>query len=421
MTEFKLPEKVVLDNGITIISEKIPGALACSLSIWINAGSVHEDLNNNGISHFIEHVVFKGSKSRTALDLAEESENVGANLNAFTDRENTCFHTMVLSEYALIPLELFLDMLFNTRLDNDDFELERHVILEEIKMYKDTPEDLAQDKLYEIFWKDHPMGRPITGIAETITNLKREDVFNYLNKLYTPDNIVISLAGEYDLDKVIKKTEEMTKGLKRKLEKKDVLPLQITPSIFIEDKDIEQAYLSFATKGTSIYEEDRYTLAVIDTALGNGSSSRLFQEIREKRGLAYTISSYYHTNKLGGLFGIYAATTGNDSQKVLDLVLKELNSIKKHGLKKDELERSKMQLRTSLLIELESSKVRAFRNALYELYYKRFLSVEEINNSIQSITNENIIKLSEDIFDPKYFTLVVVGPKRNLPKEFKLS
>ena len=421
MFQFKLPEKVVLDNGITIISERIPGALACSLSIWINAGSVHEELNNNGISHFIEHIVFKGSKTRTALDFAEESENIGASLNAFTDRENTCFHTMVLSEYAHIPLELFLDMLFNTKLDKDDFELERQVILEEIKMYKDTPEDLAQDKLYEIFWKNHPMGRPITGTAETITNLKRDDVSDFLKKFYTPDNIVISLAGEFDLYKIIKKTEELTKGIKRKLEKKDVFPLKITPDVLIEDKEIEQAYLSFATKGSSIYEEDRYTLAVIDMALGSGSSSRLFQEIREKRGLAYTISSYYHTNRLGGLFGIYAATTGKDSQKVMDLILKELHSIKKHGLKKDELERSKMQLRTSLLIELESSKVRAFRNALYELYYNRFLSIDEINNSIQSITNENIIKLSEDIFDPKYFTLVVVGPKRNLPKEFKLS
>ncbi len=414
------PRKIVLDNGITIISEKIPQALSCCLSIWINAGSVDEDSNNNGTSHFIEHIVFKGTKTKNALEIAEQSENVGANLNAFTDREHTCFHTMVLSEHVLTPLELFLDMLFNPRLENNDIELERQVILEEIKMYKDTPEDLAQDRLYEVIWKGHPLGKPITGTLESIAELKKETIQKYLYNLYTPDNIVISLAGEYDLDKVIKRTEELTKGVKRRSQKKDIPPINMASEIFIENKEIEQAYLSFATKGTSIYEEDRYALAVIDTALGSGNSSRLFQEIREKRGLAYSISSYYQTNKLGGLFGIYAGTTSKDSNLVLDLILKELESIKKKGLKEDELERAKMQLRTSLLIELESSKVRSFRNALYDLYYKRFLSTDEINYSVQSITNERIINLAKDIFDPKYFALVIVGQKKDLPKKFNL-
>lgn len=421
MTSFNPPQKIVLDNGLTIISEKIPGALACSLSIWINAGSVDEDPSNNGVSHFIEHIVFKGSKTRSAIDIAEQSENVGANLNAFTDREHTCFHTMVLSDYVLTPLELFLDILLNPKLDKSDIELERQVILEEIKMYKDTPEDLAQDKLYEVIWKSHPLGKPITGTIESLTSLKKDSITKYLNDLYTPDNIVISIAGEYNLDQIIKKTEELTANIKRTVEKRDIPPLEITPDVFIENKDIEQTYLSFATKGTSIFEEDRYTLAVIDTALGSGNSSRLFQEIREKRGLAYSISSYYVTNKLGGIFGVYAGTTSKDSNTVMDLILKELNSIKKNGLKEDELERAKMQLRTGLLIELESSKVRAFRNALYELYYRRFLTVEEINNSVQSITNEKIIKLANEIFDSKYFTLVAVGPKNELPKKFNLK
>lgn len=421
MISLNLPQKIVLDNGLTIISEKIPGSLACSLSIWINAGSADEESNDNGVSHFIEHIVFKGSKTRSALNIAEQSENVGANLNAFTDREHTCFHTMVLSDYVLVPLELFLDVILNPKLDKNDIEIERQVILEEIKMYKDTPEDLAQDKLYEMIWGDHPLGKPITGSIESITSLKRDSIINHLNDLYTPDNIVISIAGNFNLDEIIKKTNELTKDIKKTAKKKDIPPLKFTPGIFIEHKDIEQTYLSFATKGTSIFEEDRYTLAVIDTALGNGNSSRLFQEIREKRGLAYSISSYYITNKLGGLFGVYAGTTGKDSAIVMDLILKELTSIKKSGLKTDELERAKMQLRTGLLIELESSKVRAFSNALYELYYKKFLTIEEVNNSIQSITNERIVELANTLFDPKFFTLVTVGPKNELPKSFNLS
>lgn len=415
------PKKITLSNGLRILAEEMPGAFSCALSIWVNCGPIDEEVSNNGISHFIEHIVFKGTKTRSALDIAEQSENVGANLNAFTDREHTCYHTRVLSEHVSIVLELFLDMLFNPKLDTSDFELERQVILEEIKMYQDTPEDLVQDLLYEIIWKGHPLGRPITGTLQSISNLKKDSVTSYLKNLYTPDNMIISVAGRFDLDDIIKVTEKFTANAKNKKEKKEPGPLLITPDIFIENKDIEQTHLSFATKGTSVYEEDRYTLAVIDVAIGGGMSSRLFQEIREKRGLAYAVSSYYHTNRLGGLFGIYAGTTPKDSTLVVDLILKELKSIKKIGLKHDELERAKMQLRTSLLLELESSNVRAFRNALYDLYYNRFLTVEEINKSVQLITSERVHKLADEILDPKYFTLTVVGPRQEMPKEFKLS
>lgn len=415
------PQKIILNNGIRIISEEVPGAMSCALSVWVDAGTIDEEVSNNGVSHFIEHIVFKGTKTRTALDIAEQSENVGANLNAFTDREHTCYHTRALGEYAPIALELFLDMLFNPKLASDDFELERQVILEEIKMYQDTPEDLVQDLLYEVIWKGHPLGKPITGTTDSITNLKKDSVTNYLNNLYTPDNMVISIAGKFDLDEIINKTERLTSHVNKKRKKIKAPPLLIIPDVFIEDKEIEQAHLSFATQGVSVFEEERYTLAVIDTALGGGMSSRLFQEVREKRGLAYAISSYYHTNKLGGLFGIYSGTTGKESTLVLDLILKELKDLKKRGLTPEELERSKMQLRTSLLLELESPNVRAFRNALYDLYYNRFLTVEEINTSVQSITNERVIKLANEIFDPKYYTLVVVGPKDELPKTFRLG
>lgn len=417
----KSPKKIVLDSGLRIILEEIPTALSCALSIWVDCGSIDEGLSNNGVSHFIEHIVFKGTKTRTALEIAEQSENVGANLNAFTDREHTCYHTRILSEYLHVAIEIFLDMLFNPRLDASDFELERQVILEEIKMYQDTPEDLVQDLLYEIIWKGHPLGKPITGTIQSISNLNKDNVLKFLNDLYTPDNIIISLAGKFNSTEVIKQSEKLTTSSKKKSKKKESPPLVITSDVFVEDKEIEQTHLSFATKGVSVFEEDRYTLAVIDIALGGGMSSRLYQEIREKRGLAYAISSYYQTNKLGGLFGVYAGTTSKDAKVVVDLILKELKQIKKSGLKPDELERAKMQLRTSLLLELESTKVRSFRNALYDLYYDRFLSPEEINNSVQLVDNERIIKLSNEIFDPKYFTLTVVGPQVDLPTRFKLD
>ncbi len=414
-------QKITLSNGIKIVAEEIPEHLSCALSIWINVGSIDENENNNGTSHFIEHIVFKGTKTRSALEVAEQSEDVGANLNAFTDREHTCYHTRVLSEYALITHELFLDMLFNPKLDEKDFELEKQVILEEIKMYKDTPEDLVQEMLYQTIWQKQTMGQPITGTTESITKLKRSSVEKFLKEFYTPDNMVISIAGKFNLEEIVEKTEHLTSHITTKTKKKELPSLLITPSISVEDREIEQAHLSFATKGTSVYEEDRYTLAVIDIALGGGMSSRLFQEIREKRGLAYAISSYYHTNKLGGLFGIYAGTAPKDTNQVMDLILKELKDIKINGLKPAELERAKMQLRTSLFLELESSKVRAFRNALYDLYYDRFITHEEVNKSIQSITNERVIKLATDILDEKYFALTVVGPKDKMPKSFSLT
>lgn len=417
----KSPKKTVLNNGLRIIAEEIPQALSCAVSIWVDCGSIDEEISNNGVSHFIEHIVFKGTKTRTALEIAEQSENVGANLNAFTDREHTCYHTRILSEYLHVAIELFLDMLFNPKLDKSDFELERQVVLEEIKMYQDTPEDLVQDLLYEVIWKGHPLGKPITGTVESISNLDKALVLRFLDSLYTPDNIIISLAGKFNLDEVVKQVEKLTSNLSKKRKKKEPPPLLITPDIFIHDKQIEQTHLSFATKGVSVFEEDRYVLAVIDIALGGGMSSRLFQEIREKRGLAYAISSYYQTNKLGGLFGVYAGSTGKDSNIVVDLTLGELKSIKKSGLRKDELERAKMQLRTSLLLELESTNVRSFRNALYDLYYGRFLSIDEITESVQLVDNEMVVKLASNIFNPKYFTLTVVGPANELKSKFKLD
>ena len=416
-TSSKKPKKISLDNGLTIIAEEISTALSCTLSIWVNAGSIDEDESNNGISHFIEHIVFKGTGTRTALDIAEQSENVGANLNAFTDREYTCYHTRILSEHVSVVLELFLDMVFNPKLNNNDFELERQVILEEIKMYEDTPEDLVQNFLYEIIWKDHPLGKPITGTIKSISSLKKDLVVKYLTDLYTPDNIIISVAGKFNLDEIIKQAEKFTSHVKRTKKKSEPPALIITPDIFIKAKELEQSHLCFATKGVSVFEEDRYVLAVIDIAVGGGMSSRLFQEVREKRGLAYSISSYYHTNKLGGLFGIYAATTSKDSSLVTDLILKELKSIKKNGLKLDELERSKMQLKTSLFLELESTQVRAFRNALYSFYYNKFFTIDEINESIQSITNERVIELANKLFDSKYFALTLLGPKSGLPNK----
>ena len=420
-SNYKPPKKILLDNGIRIIAEEVPGTFSCAISIWIDTGSANEELSNHGVTHFIEHIVFKGTKTRSALNIAEQSENVGANLNAFTDREHTCYHARVLSEYVSIVIELFLDMLFNPKLQEDDMELERQVILEEIKMYEDTPEDLVQDLLYEVIWKGHSMGRPITGTVDSITKLKKDEIIKYLHDFYTPDNIVISVAGKFNLDEIIKQTEDFTKNIKTKRKKKELPPLIITPDIFLEYKETELLHLSFATQGVSVFEEDRYTLAAIDSALGGGMSSRLFQEIREKRGLVYSISSYYNTNKLGGLFGVYAGTTNKDSNIVIDLILKELKEVKKKGLKPDELERAKMQLKASLLLELESTKVRAFRNALYDLYYNRFISPDEINESVHSITNERIINLTDKIFDSKYFTLTVVGPKHSLSKGFKLS
>lgn len=405
-----------LPNGLKVVLQKVPVFNSCALNVTVNTGSVDEDSCVNGISHFIEHIVFKGTKTRTALQISEGAEELGADLNAFTSEELTAFHAVGLGEFSPLLLELLLDIVFNPRLDENDIEMEKGPIIQEIKMYKDNPQQRTIFLLSELMFKDHPYGRPILGSIDTVSSLNKDKLQERLNKLYVPQNIVLSVSGNFDEDDITKLVESLSPISKYSFEKSQVAPYTVSSDIVIENKDTEQAHFALGTYGPSIYEEDKYVLRLLNIALGGGMSSRLFQEIREKRGLAYSVYSFDDINRQCGIFGVYVGCDLDKVTESLSLILKEFEDIKKNGLTPKELNKAKMQLKSQLLLQLESTSSVAFSNARNQLYFNRDVSGGEITNILNAIDNDRIIKLANKIFNPKLYSLAVVGPEAKLPK-----
>lgn len=421
-TNIPKPEKIILDNGLKIISQHMPYASSSALNIAVKVGSVNESDDVSGISHFIEHMMFKGTKTRSALDIAKQSENAGVELNAFTDKEITNYHGKMLNENLPVIVDLILDMLFNSKIDKKELELERQVILEEIKMYEDSPQELAMEEALSSVWSEHPMGRPVIGTNKTVSGISRNSIVTYLDKFYKPDNMAISIAGNCsNLDKIIKQVRKFTSNIGGESIKQKMSPLYFKSGVAIKKKDIEQAHLVLLMKGLAMTDENRYALSVLNDALGGGSSSRLFQEIREKRGLVYTVNSFSDTNSLGGVFGIYAGFSSKHLKSILKIAKEELSAVKKDGLNPDELARAKTKARTSLLFKLESSAKNSMQNIYQDLFHERFIAPDEINEKVQSVTNDKIIELANKLFDLENCSVTVVGPKKGLPKKIELS
>lgn len=407
--------KTTLDNGVRIITEVVEEVYSASIGIWIDVGSEDEDEKTNGVSHCLEHMLFKGTKTRSAADIAQEIEDVGGGLGAATSKENTCFYGRVMGEELPVAIDLLADMLVNATLADEDLELERQVILEEIKMYEDDPEDLAQELLLLNVWKDHPLGRPITGTYDSASGITTAMLREHVRRYYSPDNMVISIAGKFDEQKAI---ELLSKGLQKatagKPHRKPSEP-DFHPCTLVKDRDIEQAHMSLATRGMSITDDRRYQLAILDLCLGGNMSSRLFQEVREKRGLVYTINSYKASHRHTGLFGVYAGTSPAKVGQVVELVMEEFRKVKADGLTEKEIKRAKRQLRSDLLLGLESMRNRTSRNAYGELFYGRQLEVEEIERDIEKVTAEEVKALAGELLRPELLSLVVVGPAAAVP------
>ena len=417
--DYKPPKKTVLENGLTIIGEHTPGALSTYVSVWVNAGSMHEDPKNNGVAHFVEHMALKGTVSRSNIDIKKEMQRIGNNVNAFTSQQHTCYHARVLNKYVTDSLKLFFDMLLNSVIDQKEFDNERKVVLEELKMYKDSPEDHIGDLIYEVACKSHPMGRPVLGTTKIISGMQRETLLDFMSDFYTPDNITVSVAGDFDWDIVVELCRNLTSGVNRKKREVVIPELTVCPGVYIKNKQIEQTHLILSTKGLPVINNDRYALYIIDTALGGGFNSRLFNEIREKRGLAYTVKSETELTPLGGMFGIYTGIPGEDIECVLNVILEELKNVRERGLTSEELDMAKVQLVDELIMDHEGAEETANGNASEYFHHQRFVPLSESISKILVVTNEDIIRVAKEIFDPKYFTLVVLGPKKELPKGFE--
>jgi len=413
--------KTKLDNGARILTEVVDGMYSASIGIWVDVGSKDENEVNNGVSHALEHMLFKGTKKRSASQIAQEIEDVGGSLGAATGKENTCFYGRVMGDQLPVAVDLLLDMLKDARLESDDLDLEREVILEEIKMYEDDPEDVSHETLIERIWPKHPLSRPITGTSDTVTNMTAQMLRDHVNQFYRPENMVISIAGMFDEKRVLDQLSKGLGALSSGQPKPEIPAPKMNPFTFVKDKDVEQAHTVIATAGVSITDQKRYALAILDLCLGGNMSSRLFQEVREKRGLVYTINTYREAHASSGLFGVYAGSRPKNVQQVIELTMEEFKKVKADGLTEAEITRAKTQLKSELLLGLESMRYRTSRNAYSELYYGRQLEVEEITRDIDAVTSKEITAIANEVLHGDMLSMVVVGPKKELKKDYALA
>lgn len=401
-------QKTTLKSGIKVITEEMPDVESSTIGIWVNTGSRNESRKVNGISHFIEHLLFKGTERRTALDISREIESVGGVLNAFTSREYTCFYAKVLNKDLPMAIDLLSDIFMNSKFDKNELEKEKLVVLQEIKMVEDTPDDLIHDLFAERFWKDHPLGWSILGPSKTIKSINRNDVVEYFKNQYRPDNVFITAAGGLNSKKAVTLLNKTFGRIKKNPVKTEVTAPEAAPGVKLFKKDLEQVHLCLGVPVPPQPSPERYRVYLMNTILGGGMSSRLFQEIREKRGLAYSVYTYINLCKDAGSLIAYAGTAKDSFGEVIKLILKEYAKFAK-GIGADELKNAREQLKGGMLLGLETSESRMTKLARDEIYFGRVLSVKEIVKGIDSVNVENMKETASRFLNPKNITLVAIG------------
>ena len=403
-------KKEILPNGLRILSESVPHVQSVSIGVWISSGGRDEDDVNRGVSHFIEHMLFKGTERRTARQIADEFDSIGGQLNAFTEKEYTCYFAKVLSEHLPVALDVLSDMLLNSKLDPQEIALEKNVVLEEIKRHEDTPEDLVHDMLVETVWSGHPLGKSIIGTQESVGRLTRDDLLEFMRTSYAPDSIVIAAAGDLVHEEFVDRISGLFSGLEGdKIPTAHEAPAFSTESL-LTDKLTEQVHFCVGAPGFSQLDPERYSMALIDTTLGGGMSSRLFQEIRENRGLVYAIGSYAAAYREGGFFTVYGGTSVENIEEVVELVRAEFANVRDSNITDEELNRAKNQIKGGLVLSQESMSNRMMRMAKSELYFGRAIPLEELLGSIWKVTHDDIAHVAERVFTDSPFPVVAIGP-----------
>ncbi len=393
-----------------ILSERVPYVQSVSIGMWIGSGARDEDDSNRGISHFLEHMMFKGTERRTARQIADEFDCVGGQLNAFTDKEYTCYYGKILSEHLPLAIDVLSDMLLHSLLDPAEIAVERKVVLEEIKRHEDTPEDMVHDAFAEKVWGNHPLGKSVLGSAKSVRGMSRADLVKYIESRYSPDSIVVSAAGLLDHDELVETISALFGGLQGcKATSVSEAPTFTYESVLTK-KRTEQVHFCIGAPGYSQLDPDRYALAVIDTTLGGGMSSRLFQEIREKRGLAYAIGSYSAAYREGGLFTVYGGTSLENMEEVLNLVRVEFANVKANNITQAELDKAKNQMRGGLVLSQESMSNRMMRMAKSELYFGRIIDLQELIDCIVKVTHDDVGRVAGRIFADSNYPVVAIGP-----------
>ncbi len=406
-------KRVTLDNNAHILTETIPHVRSISIGFFVDIGSRYESQEINGISHFIEHMMFKGTSKRTAKDIAEELDAVGGQLNAFTTKEYTCYYARVLDEHFDLAVDLLSDMLFESKFEAKDIDRERNVIIEEIKMYEDTPDELVHDIFASSMWNGHALGQPIIGTAEVISGLSRDRLFQYYQNYYNPSKIVVAVAGNIEHEDAVKKIRKVLEGRKGTEQSRVLTSPSPRRDIICRSKETEQVHLCVGTPGLSLNNKDIYVFQMINTILGGGISSRLFQEIREQRGLVYSVYSYHSSYHDTGLFCIYAGLSKQNVDEVLDLIFKQIKIIQSNGVKEDELQRAKDQLKGNLFLSLENVSTRMSRLGKSQLYLGKVMSPDEIVKKLNKVTTSDIHELAVKMLNPSCFSFATIGPWEN--------
>ncbi len=405
--------KSTLPNGIRVVTEQMPSVRTAAVGILVRVGSRYEPASKHGISHFLEHLFFKGTERRSALEIAQAVDDIGGQMNAFTDREQTVFYVKVLAEHLDKAVEIYADMLLRSALAPDAIERERQVISEEIKMYEDSPDELVQDLFAQTIWNGHALGRPVIGTIATVDRLRRADFVDYINQRYQPDNAIVSIAGDVEHEQIVALIGQHFGEWKGITAPFPVEPPRLQPDISTRFKATEQVHLCLGTQGIAQADDARYVLSVLDNILGGGMSSRLFQEIRERRGLVYSITSYAASYQDGGLFVIYVGMSPDAGPEVITLILEELEKIKADRVDAVELQRAKESIKGSLMLSLESTGSRMSKLARSEIYHGRQITLDELIARVEAVTAEDIERMANVLFQPRRLAMAAIGPFRS--------
>jgi len=404
-----MPNINVLTNGITVVTEVLPYLKSASFGVWIKAGSAYENESNNGIAHMIEHMLFKGTGSRSAKQIADEMAKIGGNINAFTSKECTSYYATCLSSHLPLAIDIISDMLLNSLIDEKALKKEKSVILEEIDMYEDSPEDLVHDMLQQQIWNKHPLGYIISGSKKIVRKISRDQILEFMDTYYVSGNIVISVAGNFDETEILKLIEAKFAGIKEgKADCNNGKP-SYRRVICKKNKDIEQLHCNIAFDCISYLSEERYTLSVINSILGGSINSRLFQKIRENSCLAYSIYSYGSSYREAGLLHIYAAMNPAQAPVVVKKIFQIVNDMKKKGVTDDELAMTKEQIKTEIILGNESAKSIMSSNGKSLLNRGTVITIEELIDGIDKVTRKDVLDFANKYFDIKNASISIVG------------
>ena len=402
--------KTTLKNGIRIVSKKMSHIHSVSMGIWVNVGARDESSSENGLSHFIEHMIFKGTEKRTAFQIAKEFDSIGGQTNAFTSAENTCYHAKVLDTHLETMVDILSDIFLNSVFDEKEIENERAVIFQEIGMVEDSPDEYIHVLSGRNFWGDNSLGRSVLGTRENVAGFNSLAIKRFFHKLYQPERIVISAAGNLEHNCLVDLIGPVFESIRRG----NSFPERITPQgrckVNLHQRNLEQVHICLGTKGVSITDPRRYAYSLMNTIFGGNMSSRLFQEIREKRGLAYSVYSFISSYVDTGIFGASAAVNPKNARKSTELILKEIFRLKQTRVGPNELNDAKEHTKGSLMLASESNDNQMVRLAQNETHFGRFIPLEEIANNIESVTREDILDLAESLFQKRRFALTLLGP-----------